>query len=240
VTGVEQATLTKGERGSGGRDGKGADFFFALHSISLTHAELGEPMVIGTFTADLILQEPQTAAKPAQADPRAAAISAQAAERAADKALAAQIRQQIRTSISAAAQGKAEAVVPVPPTPPPTSRELVITGRNGEKTVISIPNSNDIIPQQVVDISIAFFLTMALIIIGLPLARAFARRMDRKSGGSAQVPAEVSAQLGHLSQAVDAIAVEVERISEGQRFTTRLLSEQRDAARDALPSGTNR
>ena len=34
-----------------------------------------------------------------------------------------------------------------------------------------------------------------------------------------------SAQLG---QAIDAIAVEVERISEGQRFTTRLLSERRD------------
>jgi hypothetical protein len=32
--------------------------------------------------------------------------------------------------------------------------------------------------------------------------------------------------LGQLQQAVDAIAVEVERLSEGQRFTTRLLSEQ--------------
>jgi hypothetical protein len=31
-----------------------------------------------------------------------------------------------------------------------------------------------------------------------------------------------------LSQALDAIAVEVERISENQRFTTKLLSERRD------------
>jgi hypothetical protein len=42
-----------------------------------------------------------------------------------------------------------------------------------------------------------------------------------------------------LEHAVDAIAVEVERISEGQRFTTRLLSEEArqsgDAARE-LPS----
>jgi len=197
-------------------------------------------MLIGTFNADLILQDPQTAAKPAQADPRAAAISARDAERAADKALAAQIREQIRTSISGAAQGKAAAAAPVPPTPPAPAHEFVFTDRNGVRTVIGIPNSNDIIPQQAVDISIAFFLTMALIIIGLPVARAFARRMDRKSGGTAQIPSEVTAQLGHLSQAVDAIAVEVERISEGQRFTTRLLSEQRDAARDALPSGTNR
>jgi hypothetical protein len=39
----------------------------------------------------------------------------------------------------------------------------------------------------------------------------------------------------HLGQALDAIAVEVERISEGQRFTTKLLSERRDSA---VPSTT--
>jgi hypothetical protein len=31
--------------------------------------------------------------------------------------------------------------------------------------------------------------------------------------------------LGQLQQAVDAIAIEVERLSEGQRFTTKLLAE---------------
>lgn len=34
-------------------------------------------------------------------------------------------------------------------------------------------------------------------------------------------------RLKRLEQAVDAIALEVERIAEGQRFTTRLLSERR-------------
>jgi len=99
-------------------------------------------------------------------------------------------------------------------------------------------DANDVIPPQAVDISLAFFFTIAAIIIGLPIARAFARRMDRK-GGSAQIPNEVSSQLAQLNQAVDAIALEVERISEGQRFTTRLLSEQRDAARQTLPSPTD-
>lgn len=37
---------------------------------------------------------------------------------------------------------------------------------------------------------------------------------------------EIRDGLGQLQQAVDAIAVEVERLSEGQRFTTRLLAEQ--------------
>jgi len=95
-------------------------------------------------------------------------------------------------------------------------------------------------PPEAVDISIAFFVTMAIIIIGLPIARAFARRMDRRAAGPAQIPNEVSARLSQLTQAVDAIALEVERISEGQRFTTRLLSEQRDAARQTLPSSTDR
>jgi hypothetical protein len=90
-----------------------------------------------------------------------------------------------------------------------------------------------------VDISIAFFVTIAIIIIGLPIARAIARRMDRRAT-PVQIPNEVSAQLNQLNQAVDAIALEVERISEGQRFTTRLLSEQREAARQVLPSATDR
>ena len=46
-------------------------------------------------------------------------------------------------------------------------------------------------------------------------------RLERES-----LPPLTEARLARIEQAVDAIAVEVERISEGQRFTTRLLSEQ--------------
>jgi hypothetical protein len=38
--------------------------------------------------------------------------------------------------------------------------------------------------------------------------------------------AAIEARLAKIEQAVDAIAVEAERISEGQRFTTKLLSER--------------
>ena len=132
----------------------------------------------------------------------------------------------------------AEVAPPAPPAPP-AGRTFTIRGPNGEQTVIGMPPAGDIIPPQAVDISIAFFVTMAIIIIGLPLARAIARRMDRRSSPT-QIPNEVSAQLAQINQAVDAIALEVERISEGQRFTTRLLSEQRDTARQTLPSGADR
>jgi hypothetical protein len=40
-------------------------------------------------------------------------------------------------------------------------------------------------------------------------------------------PSELSEdRLAHIEQSIDAIAVEVERISEGQRFTTKLLSDR--------------
>ena len=44
-------------------------------------------------------------------------------------------------------------------------------------------------------------------------------------------------RLARIEQAVDAIAVEVERISEAQRFTTRLLAERNGAkASDVTPT----
>jgi hypothetical protein len=151
------------------------------------------------------------------------------------------IRQQIRAGFANGQNGVTiEQVPPVPPLPPENPRVITIRNGDGTQSVISVPSglAHDVIPQQVVDISIAFFLTMAAIIIGLPLARAFGRRMDRRGSG-AQIPSDLSHQIGQLTQAVDAIALEVERISEGQRFTTRLLSEQRDA-RQTLPTSTPR
>ena len=40
---------------------------------------------------------------------------------------------------------------------------------------------------------------------------------------------EIREGLVRMEQAIDAIAIEVERLSEGQRFTTRLLSERAKA-----------
>jgi hypothetical protein len=153
------------------------------------------------------------------------------------------VLQQVRAATDA--QSRAGVTIdqtpPAPPTPPEAPRVITVRNSDGTQTVIGVPAglARDVIPQQVVDISIAFFLTMAAIIIGLPLARAFGRRMDRRGSG-AQIPSDLSHQIGQLNQAVDAIALEVERISEGQRFTTRLLSEQRDAARQTLPTSTPR
>ena len=67
-----------------------------------------------------------------------------------------------------------------------------------------------------------------------PLARRIAARRERKPVGQA-VPLEVTARLERIEQAIDSIAIEVERISEGQRFTTKLLTE-RTPGRPVIPS----
>jgi hypothetical protein len=46
-------------------------------------------------------------------------------------------------------------------------------------------------------------------------------------------PPNTAAQLARIEQAVDAVAIEVERIAEAQRFSAKLMAEQ---AR-ALPRG---
>ncbi len=74
-------------------------------------------------------------------------------------------------------------------------------------------------------VPIAFFVMIAVTAIGVPLARAFARRMERQPIAPAIAP-ELSAQIARMEQAIDSIAIEVERISEGQRFTTKLLAER--------------
>ena len=82
-------------------------------------------------------------------------------------------------------------------------------------------------------IPIIFVASIPIIAIGLPIARAYASRLSRMPI-TPTIPHEVSARLERMEQAIDSIAVEVERISEGQRFTTKLLAERTGAA-PALP-----
>ncbi|MGI9078148.1 MAG: hypothetical protein ACR2G6_12605 [Gemmatimonadaceae bacterium] len=80
--------------------------------------------------------------------------------------------------------------------------------------------------------AITFFITSGITISMIALA--WSNRRDRKADRSLPNVA-ADERLARIEQAVDAIAIEVERISEGQRFTTRLLSE-RSKQDAALPS----
>ncbi|MGK2963388.1 MAG: hypothetical protein ACSLFK_14795 [Gemmatimonadaceae bacterium] len=114
----------------------------------------------------------------------------------------------------AAEEGARATVIPAPPLPP------------GTPTTGTPPFEYNAIPAGAENISIAFFVMIAAIIIGLPIMRAIARRIERGTPVAAPIPVEVRNQLEQISQSVDAIALEVERISEGQRFTTKMLAER--------------
>jgi hypothetical protein len=65
-----------------------------------------------------------------------------------------------------------------------------------------------------------------MFIVLLPLSIALARRIWRRGAAViTALPKEVSAQLTRLEQAVESIAIEVERIGEGQRFMSKVMAE---------------
>lgn len=66
---------------------------------------------------------------------------------------------------------------------------------------------------------------VVLLVIGVPLVRALARRWEMQAS-QPKLPPEVVVRLERIEQAVEAVAVEVERISEGQRFATKLLADR--------------
>ena len=75
-------------------------------------------------------------------------------------------------------------------------------------------------------IPIVLFIMAGFTAVGFPIAIALARRIERKS--EQRIPDDVSARLQRMEATLEAVAEQVERVTEGQRFTTKLLSERVD------------
>jgi len=171
-----------------------------------------------------------------QAQAQAQAPAAPVAPQAIDPA---QIQEQVRAGLEAARAAREARTA--------QQHERIVFGPDGLTIGSTAPGQpgtihlgprgmNDMIPQRAVDISIAFFIMVAVIIVGFPIARAFGKRIERR-GQVATLDAGTMEQLRRIEQAVDAMAIEVERISESQRFMARL---QNDAGSQALPSAHSR
>lgn len=66
---------------------------------------------------------------------------------------------------------------------------------------------------------------MFIVIVFLPLSLAYARRIWKRSAAAVtSFPQELVDRLNRLDQSMDSVAIEVERIGEGQRFVTRVLT----------------
>ena len=82
---------------------------------------------------------------------------------------------------------------------------------------------------------VGFFSTVIIVTIGVPLVRAHIRAKERLP---VLTPGERERdeRLARIETAVETMAVEIERISEGQRFVTRLLAERERPAGVLPPS----
>ena len=165
---------------------------------------------------------PATSAKPASAELkeqiRQTIIDASDAAREAGQAA----RDAGRAARDAGRNGALPVIAPLPPHLP-----------GGGFTVQNGGFGPEGIPTQVVDISIAFFIMCAVMVIGWPISRAFGKRLERRADVPA-VSAGMAEQLQRIEQAVDAMSIEIERISESQRFMAKLQSAQ-TPDRVALP-----
>src|SRR5215212_6714833 len=81
-------------------------------------------------------------------------------------------------------------------------------------------------------IPLAGMLMIVTMSLGIPLVRAWTRRWERE-GLAPRDSSDVRNRLERIENAIETMAVEVERISEGQRFTTKLLADRADGAGSA-------
>jgi hypothetical protein len=87
---------------------------------------------------------------------------------------------------------------------------------------------------------IALGICATVTITVVTIVRAYVESLEvKKRARQSDLPADVQDRMSRIEQAVDAIAIEVERMSEGQRFTTRLLAERLGDA-GATPSVSRR
>ncbi|MFI5244947.1 MAG: hypothetical protein ACHQQR_06955 [Gemmatimonadales bacterium] len=71
----------------------------------------------------------------------------------------------------------------------------------------------------------------------LLLVKAWARKIENQSKLPKATP-ETGEHMERMERSIDAIALEVERISENQRFLTKLLAERGGTSSAALPRST--
>ena len=76
---------------------------------------------------------------------------------------------------------------------------------------------------------------LLVMVMFIPVSLAWARRIARGASRPAPLTRDAVDRLDRMEQAIDAVAIEVERISEGQRFVTKILADRPKRAENASP-----
>jgi hypothetical protein len=85
------------------------------------------------------------------------------------------------------------------------------------------------------DVAIVAIIFGCMSAVLLPLVRAWGRRLEGRGKPEALPLPDIENRLDRIERAVESIAIEVERVSEGQRFVTKLLAERPADGRARLP-----
>lgn len=102
--------------------------------------------------------------------------------------------------------------------------------QDGNTQVIPL---REAIPQEAARIAWAVPATLSILLIWWPLSRAVIRWLKRKhvaNTEAAALEARLRDRFETLERNLDTVAVEMERLSEGQRFTNKLLAERAEKA----------
>lgn len=109
-------------------------------------------------------------------------------------------------------------------------QDAILPRGAGGRTGTAVFRDGPRIPPEAVDISIAFFICVAAAIVLFPLMRSLGRILERRAAPPQRLGADAASQLTRMEQALDAVAIEVERIAESQRYSAKLLAERDKSA----------
>lgn len=136
-----------------------------------------------------------------------------------------EIRTQIQTDVRNAVQGARDAAT--------------AAGQSGQPVTIQQPpysRNNDIPPEVIPLAGIGMTLILG-IVLGFPIVRLITRVIERRTDKGLLRADDVNVQIRALQQSIDAMAIELERISESQRFQSKLMAERERASLSAGEQG---
>jgi hypothetical protein len=121
------------------------------------------------------------------------------------------------------------------------ARDAAAAARQGQNPGIpTLPPDWDYTPQMVKDtienVFTGLFVTLVVLVLGSKVLRILGNRFGPPVQPAA-LPPQMAEQVAQIQHSIDAMAIEIERISESQRFLTKLQTGNAEAA--ALPRASS-
>ncbi|MCC7054024.1 MAG: hypothetical protein IT355_12240 [Gemmatimonadaceae bacterium] len=171
----------------------------------------------------------QAQAARAEAQEQAQAVRAEAQEQAqAAREQAQAAREEAQAARESAREGQADGASDAVVTITKDGQTITLKGASPEAVATALgmplPEQREESDGPYVVGALAILSTAAVVLAAVTMW--YRTRMRTLSGGATPMPAELTQRMARMETAIESVAIEVERISEGQRFTTRLLSDR--------------